>query len=243
MKTYGSIKFSTVDAPASVKALGICENYTYKSSNQVYEILDEEALAGIVLHGAKGELSFSVTPEGGVTALNPRAGSEITVTGISTGKVIVPSISAKWQRGQPMTMDVTATHYHGVSATASGTITPGAITLARTGGALVLPTDKVWFSVVGLTAPVAGIVQSCSINESVQVQEEEDADGIISALALYGYKANVSMEILSAVALSDAALEAGTEIDAFGGFTITGSEEKWSKNGMRSISVEGILLP
>lgn len=243
MKTYGSIKFSTVDAPASVKALGICENYNYKSSNQVFEIMDETALAGIVLHGAKGEISFSVTPGAGVTALNPRAGSEITVTGISTGKVIVPSVSAKWTRGQPMTMDVTATHYPGVSATGSGSVTPGSITLDRTGGALVLPTDKVWFSVVGLASPVAGIVQSCSISEAVQVQEEADPDGVIVALALYGYKANVTMEFLSTVALTDASLAAGESLDAFGGFTITGSEEKLSKNGARTISVEGILLP
>ena len=89
----------------------------------------------------------------------------------------------------------------------------------------------------GITAAVAGIVQSCAISESVQVQEEEDAEGLIVAVALYGYKATASMEILSAAALP----ELGSDLEAFGTFRVTSAEEKWSKGAMRLIALEGIL--
>jgi hypothetical protein len=101
----------------------------------------------------------------------------------------------------------------------------------------------VWFGVSGITGPVAGIVQSVSLSESVQVQEEEDGAGLIVAVALYGYKATASLELLTSVARTDAALALGEELDVFGGFRITSVEEKWSKGAMRSISVEGLLIP
>jgi len=241
MKTYGSIKFSTVGAPASVLASGICENYNYKRGNQTTEIMGESDLVGVVLHGEKGEISFSVTPPGDVSALVARAGAELTITGISTGKTIVTTAGAKWQRGQPMTMDVAATHFPDISATATGSITPEAFALSQTEAALVLPTGKVWFGTNGITGAVAGIVQSCSLSETVQLQEEEDNDGKIVALAVHSYKATASMEILTAVALSAIAL--GDELDVFGGFRITSAEEKFSKGGTHTISVEGLLIP
>ena len=237
MKTYGTIKFSTVDAPQPIA--GICESFTYKSADQVYEIMGESDLEGIVIHGRKGEISFSSTPEGTVVALGVRAGVELTISGVSGGKVLVTTSSAKWSRGVPMVMDAAATHYPDLAATAVGTVTPATISLANSGGPLVLPTDKVWYGVSGITGPVAGIVQSCSASESVQVQEEEDSEGKIVAVALYGYKATASMEILTSAAIP----ALGSELEAFGTFRITSAEEKWSKGVMRSVSVEGILIP
>jgi len=242
MKTYGSIKYSTVGAPASVLAGGICENYNYKKQVQTTEVQGESGdIVAAVLHGEKGEISFSVTPAGNVTVLVARAGAELTVTGISTGKVIVHQASAKWQRGNPMTMDVAATHYGAISDAATGTITPEALALSQTQAAIVLPTDKVWFGTNGITGAVEGIVQSVSLSESVQIAEEEDNTGAIVALAVHSYKATASMEILTSVALSEITL--GDTLDIFGSFSITSADEKFSKNGVHTISVEGILIP
>jgi len=153
----------------------------------------------------------------------------------------VTTASAKWQRGQAMTMDVAATHFPDISGSATGSITPEALALSQTEAALVLPTGKVWFGTNGITGAVAGIVQACSISETVQIQEEEDNDGKIVALAVHSYKATASMEILTAVALSSITL--GDTLDVFGSFKITSADEKFSKGGTHTISVEGILIP
>lgn len=239
MKTYGTIKYSTVDAPKPIS--GICENYNYKSAEQVYEVTDESGdLAGVVLHGKKGELSFSSTPGGAVTALGVRAGAELTITGISTGKVVVTQSAASWQRGQAMTMNAQASHYPDISGSGVGTITPQAITLANDGEALVIPTDKVWYGVGGLSAPVAGLVQSCQITESVQAQEEEDADGKIVAVVLYGYKASASLEVLTAAAPP----VPGSVMELFGAtFRVTSVDERWAKGQTRSVALEGMIVP
>ena len=237
MKTYGSIKFSTVDAPQPIS--GICENYTYKTADQIYDIMGESDLEGIVIFGRKGSISFSSTPPGTVVALGVRAGAELTISGLTAGKILITQSSAKWQRKQPMVMDAQATHYPSLTATAVGTLTPATITLARTAAALQLPTDKVWFGTESLTGPVSGIVQSCTVSETVQVQEEEDAAGDIVAVALYGYKANGTMEIITSAAIP----ELGSTLEAFGTFKVTSAEEKWAKGQMRSISVEGLLIP
>ncbi|MEI6035105.1 MAG: hypothetical protein WCS65_12610 [Verrucomicrobiae bacterium] len=241
MKTYGSIKYSTVDAPQPIA--GICESFTYKSADQIFEIMGEADLEGLVFHGRKGDISFSSTPAGSVTALGVRAGAELTITGVTGGKVLVMTSSAKWSRGQAMVMDAQANHYPDIPTleVAVGSITPATLDLAQ--GSLIpliLPTGKVWFGTAGLASPTAGgIVQSCSVSESVQSQDEEDGEGKIVAVALYGYKATASMEILTADAIPDI----GSELEAFGTFRITSAEEKWSKGAMRSISVEGLLIP
>lgn len=237
MKQYGTIKFSTVDAPKPFT--GICEGFTYKKANQATEIQGESDLAAIVIHGAKGELSFSATPPGGTTALGVRAGAEITVTGVTGGKIIVTQSVAKWQRGQPLTFDAQASHYPDLSVAGVGEITLGDIAFSRTVGALQMPADKVWWGVEGIEGPVEGLVQSCSISESVQIQEEEDAEGKITALAVHGYKATAQLEMLT----SAQPPEPGTTLDLFGSFLVTSSETKWAKGQMRSISVEGTLLP
>ena len=61
------------------------------------------------------------------------------------------------------------------------------------------------------------------------------------ALAVHSYKATASMEILTSVALSEITL--GDTLDIFGSFNITSADEKFSKNGVHTISVEGILIP
>lgn len=237
MKTYGTFKFSTVDAPQPIA--GICESFSYRLVDQVYEVQGESDIEGIVLHGRKGEISFSSTPSGGVTALGVRAGAELTITGVSGGKVIVTSSSAKWSRGQAMVFDAQATHFPDLSASGVGTITPASFEIANASGAIQLPTNKIWWSVEGLTAAVAGIVQSCALTETVQVHEEADAEGLIVATAVHGYKATANMEILT----SGDAPAPGTTFDVFGDFRVTSSESKWQKGQMRLVSVEGILIP
>lgn len=239
MKTYGAIKFSTVDAPKPIS--GICENYNYKSAEQVFEVTDESGdLVGVVIHGRKGELSFSSMPGGAVTALGVRAGAELVITGINTGKVLVTQASASWQRGQPMTMSAQASHYPDIADAGVGTITPQAIALANGGAALVIPTAKVWYGVGGIDAPVAGLVQSCQISESVQALEEEDADGKIVAVVLHGYKATASLEILTAAAPP----ASGSEMELFGAtFRVTSADERWVKGQTRSVALEGMIVP
>ena len=236
MKKYGTIEYSTVNAPQPIA--GICEGFTYRKSDQIFEIMGESDLEGVVLHGSKGEITFSSTPAGTVTALGVRAGAELTISGVTGGKILVTQSTARWQRGQPMVMEASATHYPDLTATASGTITPGTITLAEGTGPLVIPTDKVWFGTAGL-AYSGGIVQSCSITESVQVQEEEDGAGKIAAVILYGYKAEVQMEVLTNAALP----ELGSTLDAFASFRLTQAEERWAKGSTRSISLQGLLIP
>jgi len=239
MKIYSPISFSTVGAPHL--SAGICESYSYKNAIQTYEIQGEEDLAGIILHGKKGEISFSTTPAATVTALGVRAGSELTISGLSTGKIICTKSGAKWQRGQPMVFDIAATHFPHLEADGTGTITPATITLAdgTESGSLTLPTDKVWFGTRGLTYE-GGIVQSCGIEETIQIQEEPDgATGNITGIAIHGYKATCQMEILTSAALP----EEGTSLVAFGTYRITEATENWKRGSTRSISITGILIP
>ncbi len=71
-KVYGSnIKWSTVDAPKPMS--GICEGFTYRVGDQVFRVPGESGFVGAALHGKKGEMQFSSTPPGTVTALGVRA--------------------------------------------------------------------------------------------------------------------------------------------------------------------------
>lgn len=240
-KVYGSnIKWSTVDAPKPMS--GICEGFTYRVGDQVFRVPGESGFVGAVLHGKKGEMNFSSTPAGTVTALGVRAGAELTVSGYPTGKILVMRVSASWRRGQPMVFDATANHYPGLGS-GTGTLTPGSITLSRTAGALQLPTDKVWWGTEGVPkAGLEGIVESCVIEESVTADEtqDDDAEGSpIVAVVLDDYQSTARLEILTA----DDAPESGTEIDVFGGFVVDSAEVRWAKRGKRLVSVSGFLLP
>ena len=240
MKTYGQIKYSTVDAPQPIA--GICESFNYKLSEQMYEAMGEDnSVVAMVPHGRKGELSFSATPLGTVTALGVRAGAEIAITGYDTGKILVTQASAKWQRGQAMVMDANANHYPDLAEGVAGSITPATITLSQGTPALVLPTGKIWWGTTGISNPagVEGIVQSCSITESVQVQEEEDDLGKIVAVVLHGYKANGTVEVLTTADLP----EPGDTLAVFGTFRITSADLKWQKGATRLISMEGVVVP
>ena len=247
MKTYGNIKYSTIAAPTEVRAFGICENYTYKKQQQVAEVADSGGIiVAMVPHGEKGDVSFSITPAGTATALSVRAGAALELSGL-TGLVIVHSASAKWARGKEMNMDFQATHFPGIPAVTvlEGTeIAQATLTLSQ-GEApdLVLPTGEVWFGTSGLAGPegVTGIVTAASLTETVQLQEEEDNAGAIVACAVHGYKAVASMEIITTVALSD--IDLGDTLTVFGGFRITSADEKYSKNGVHTIGVEGVLVP
>ena len=239
MKNYGTIKFSTVDAPKPIS--GICEGFNYKIGDQMYEVLDEAGIiATMVPHGRKGNVTFSSTPPGNVTALGVRAGAALIIDGITAGKVLVMTSGAKWQRGQAMVMDAQANHYPDLAGEADGTIETAAIVLARGAEvALQLPTGAIWFGVEGLEAVVDGIVQSCSISETVQAQEEENELTKIVAVSLHSYKATGQMEVLTAGAIP----ELGTSLEAFGTFRITNAEEKWSKGASRLIMVDGVIVP
>ena len=238
MKTYGPISYSTVGAPTPIT--GICENFSYKDLETLTEVMDQGEIAALVSHGRKGQISFSSTPPATVTELGVRAGNSIDISSIVEGTNIVTTADAKWQRGQPMVMSAQATNYPYLSTTTSGNIVHASLALAHgSAGALVLPTDKVWYSTAGLTGPVAGIVQSCSISETVQIQEEEEGSGKITSIVIHGYKATASMEILSSASIP----ALGSTLAAFGGFRIQSAEEKYAKGAVRSIMVEGILVP
>ena len=241
MKIYGSnITYSTVGSPQPIT--GICENWDYKLSEQLAEIMSEGEIAALVSHGIKGAISFSSTPPGNVTALGVRAGAELSISSINTGKVLVSTADAKWQRGQPMVMSAQATHFPDLTGDATGSITLATLDLSNPDTAIQLPTGKVWWSVDGLAPVVPGIVQSCSISESVQFQEEEGSEeniGKIVAVVVHGYKVNASMEVLTSGSLPDI----GSSLEAFGTFRVKDASVKATKGSQRLIMVEGILVP
>ena len=241
MKTFGPhIQFSTVNAPKPLS--GICEGYSYKDSEQFAEIPGEGEIAAIVRHGRKAAIAFSSTPPATVTALGVRAGGVLTITGVTGGIILVTTAGAKWQKGQPMVMDAQASHYPHVSGSAVGDITPGAFTLDSGTGALQLPTDKVWWGTAGIEPIVPGIVQSCSISESVQVQEEEGSGtdvGKIVCLAVHSYKATASMEIMTTASIP----AIGSALEVFGNFIVTDAEPKFTRGSSRVIVVNGICIP
>ena len=74
----------------------------------------ESDLEGHVFHGRKGDISFSSTPAGDVVALGVRAGAELTITGVTGGKVLVMNSSAM-EPGQSMVIDAQASHYPDLS--------------------------------------------------------------------------------------------------------------------------------
>ena len=241
MKIYGSnITYSTVGSPKPIS--GICENWDYKLSEQLAEIMSEGEIAALVSHGIKAACSFSSTPPGNVTALGVRAGAELSISSISTGKVLVSTSDAKWQRGQPMVMSAQATHFPDLAAGGTGSIAVADLVLSNPNTAIQLPTGTLWWSVDGLTPVVPGIVQSCSISESVQFQEEEGSEdkiGKIVAVVIHGYKANASMEVLSSGSIPDI----GSTLEAFGSFRVKDAQVKATKGAQRLIMVEGILVP
>jgi hypothetical protein len=241
MKTFGShIEFSTVNAPKPIS--GICEGYSYKDAQQFTEIPGEGEIAALVRHGRKGAITFSSTPPSSVTSLGVRAGGVISITGLGAGIVLVTTAGAKWQKGQPMVMDAQATHYPDVAGGGAGSIDPADFSLSSGTGALQLPTGKVWWSTAGIEPIVPGIVQSCSISETVQVQEEEgsgDDVGKIVCLAVHSYKATASMEIMTTAAMP----EIGSALEVFGSFKVTDAEPKFTRGNSRVIVVNGICIP
>ena len=241
MKTYGShIEFSTINAPKPIS--GICEGYSYKDSEQFTEIPGEGEIAALVRHGRKGAITFSATPPATVTALGVRAGGQLSITGVSGGIVLVTTAGAKWQKGQPMVMDAQATHYPDVTGSAAGQIDGADFSLSLGSGALQLPTDKVWWGTAGIDPIVPGIVQSCSISETVQVQEEEGSGndvGKIVCLAVHSYKATASMEIMTTASMP----EIGSALEVFGNFIVTDAEPKFTRGNSRVIVVNGICIP
>lgn len=252
MKTYGNIIYSTTDADKPIS--GICENFTYKDTETLTEVTDLGEIVALIAHARKGTLSFSSTPANGVTALGVRAGNELTLTTSSTsdldtssvtgGKVIVTNSSAKWQRGQPMVMDGQAVHLPSLSSTTAGSITPATINLSGGNGSIVTPTDKVWWGVSGLTAGSggipAGILQSCTISESIQLMEEEDQTGSIIAAILHGYKAMLSLEVNSSASIDSLV---GSTVTAFTNFLCQEAEVKSTKGALRTIMLTGICVP
>lgn len=245
MQVYGSnISFSTVGATQPIA--GICENYSYKLQEKLDEIISVGEIGALISHGKMAKLGFSSTPPATVTALGVRAGAALAITGdenITSGLVLVTNSGAKWQRGQPMNMSAQANHYPDMPAGAPfGTAVNGTIVLSNPNTAIQLPTNKVWWSVDGLTAVVDGIVQSCSIDESVQIQEEEgsgDLIGKIIAAIIHTYKATASMEVLTSGSIPDL----GSTLEAFGSFRVQDAEVKFTKGNLRSILVNGILVP
>jgi hypothetical protein len=239
MKTYGAnIHFSTVNAPQPIS--GICENFTMKTADSVFRIQGEDQLAGLVIHGAKTELSFSSTPPGTVATMGVRAAAELTISGLTGGKILVTRAEARWQRRQPLVMSASSNHYP-VLGNGTGSINAATMTFSGEEGPLVLPTDKVWFGTRGLSAPVAGIINSVSIVETVQVLEEEDGTGGIVGVVLYGYEATCSMEVLTSVGMPDQA----SVMSPFEGldFQVLNPETLWTKGQQRAVRLEGLLVP
>lgn len=240
MKTYGSnITFSTVNAPKPIS--GICENFNIKIGDTIYRVPGEDTLAGLVIYKAKKELSFSSTPPGTVTALGVRAAAELTISGFTGGKILVTRAEARWQRGQALVMSAAANHYPALGNTTAGSITAATMAFEGGEGPIVLPTDKVWFGTRGLTAPVAGIINSVTIAETVQVQEEEDGTGDIVGVVLHGYEATCSMEVLTSVDAPDN----GSVMSPFEGldFQVLNPETLWVKGQQRAVRLEGLLVP
>ncbi len=202
----GVVQWSTVNAPKPLS--GICEGFSYKIAKQVAEHMGEADLAAVVLHGRKGELSFSCTPAASVDTLGVRAGSELSLTGFApaaAGKVIVTQSSARWQRGQPLQLEAQAVHYPALSASGTGTITTAGISWDHpdaNGGVQSRPVGVLSWGTASMVSPLAsqqGLMQSVALSESVQVQEEEGIEGEIAAVVVYGYKATASLEVLTAV--------------------------------------------
>lgn len=243
MKIFGpNIEFSTVNAPKPIS--GICENYSYKRSEQFSEVPGAGEIAALVRHGRKGALSFSSTPPGNITSLGVRAGGLLTLNDpqAAGGIVLITQAGAKWQRGQAMTMDAQATHYPDITGDPAGDITVADFALANGDGALQLPTDKVWWGTSGIEGIVPGIVQSCSISEQIQVQEEEgsgeNSDKIVAVIA-HSYKATASMEIITTASLPDI----GSSLEVFGNFIVTDAEPKFTRGNSRVIVINGICIP
>jgi len=243
MKLYGpNISYSMIGSPGITGVTGIAENFSYEDSIQVQDGLVDGDIGYTIEHGEKGAISFEVSPPANITALPARAGATLAIDGITTGKIICQSVTAKWQRGQKMQIDVKAMHYPYLSDTTSGSLQAGSITLSGGTGGLVLPNGKIWWSTEGITPVVDGIVQSFSLSESVQLQEEEGSGenvGKIVAVIIHSYKGKGSMEVLT----GGEPPAKGATMTAFGGFRVEKSNKKFTQGALRNIVVEGYMIP
>lgn len=242
-KVYGPIKWSTVGSPNPLT--GICENFNYRIGDQLFKVPGEAGFAAAVRHGKKGELSFSSTPPGTVATLPIRAGAELAVAGIAAGKIINSRVSANWRRGTPLKFDASANHYPALAGEAVGELAVAEFVFARTAKALQLPLDKVWWGAesvpkLGLT----GIVESFSIEESVQFPDEtedDDQEGApIVGVVVDNYESTARLEILTAEAVLP---EEGSTMPVFGAFRVNGVEKGERIGNKRLVTINGYLIP
>lgn len=85
-----------------------------------------------------------------------------------------------------------------------------------------------------------GILQSCTIGESIQLMEEEDSTGDIIAAILHSYKATLSLEINTAAAIDGLV---NSMVTAFTDFLCQDAEVKSTKGALRTIMLTGICVP
>lgn len=247
MPTYGSVIFSTTDAPHPFD--GVCENYSYRDAYQVTEVEGETDLVAAVLHRRKGEFSFDAT----VTAASTNffdlsSGQKIALTGIATGVCLLTQAVERWQLGQAKQASLQGAHYPDVTA-GEGDAEPGelsAVSPTQTPGPIVRPADAVIFGTKGLTH-TAGVVQALTLTQSVQVQEFLDESEAITAVATHGYKREIDLEIIAALNSALPALNSELTItgapDHAGGYIVTNAEKRYAKRQQLVYSVKALWLP
>lgn len=89
---------------------GILTDHSIDRAVQTDEITDEQGdIVSVVLHGKKADVTFEVLCE--AETAPPEDGAELTIEGLTGGKILAISSTEKWSRGGAKSLSIKATHY------------------------------------------------------------------------------------------------------------------------------------
>lgn len=250
MNRYGQlIVFGTIAVPHLFT--GNCTAYSYnlQADEQIPSDESGDPLA-LVHSGKKAALEFEAEiKDSSNNFLDLSAGAEITVDGITTGRVLAYSAWEEWVLKQPKKAGVRSTHYVDMPAGGSGASAGtgiDAFTPDQTGLAIIQPGSKVIFGTYGMTS-TSGIVHRFRIEQELTIDaDEEDPSGAILGAISSGYVRRITLECLMKTTSTLPAI--GAELTVTGApshasfYRVKSVNQKWAKKRGKMVTIEATWI-
>jgi hypothetical protein len=248
MNRYGqNIIWGTVAAPRLFS--GICTSYSYREHLQ--RQLDEDEAGDhrvLIQHSRKAEIAFNAKVTADSTDfLDLSTGGAISVSGISTGAVLVNRAVERWALGQPKTASIRAVHYPDITGVSEDIGNLDAFTPSQSLGFL-FPSSMIKYGTAGLSSG-AGVVHRLEITQELTLSEDEPSpDGKILGCASHGYLRTIAMEVLTRID-TDTVPAVGNVLSITGGpdhaahMRIESIETRFAEKRGKMISFTAVWIP